>query len=314
MQPFRKILVGINLGGAEGPSAAELGAPTREAVKRAVWLAEQLGSALTFFAAEDVAALQSELGDAIDRDHIAKSGNAILDELVAQAKENDIVAEAKLDFGTPWQAIIKEAIGGEYDLVIVGTRDRGAASRILFGSTAMKLLRNCPCPVWVTRPDPDWDDLNILVASDFSDVSQRALNLAVDGAQLADAKLHLAHAIDNTHVRRMWLTGMRDDEVHSVREKRLAEVESQLHEQLGQTDYRTLSYGVQTHVVEGAADIAMLNLIEEHDIDLLVMGTAARSGIAGFVIGNTAERLLAQVPCSVLAVKPDGFECPVDVA
>ena len=51
--------------------------------------------------------------------------------------------------------------------------------------------------------------------------------------------------------------------------------------------------------------------MKQYDIDLLVMGTVARSGIPGLVIGNTAERLLPQVPCSLLAVKPAGFESPV---
>ena len=68
--------------------------------------------------------------------------------------------------------------------------------RILFGSTATKLLRNCPCPVWVTRPDPNWDDLNILVPSDFSDVALEALRIAVNGGQLVDTRLHLLHALE----------------------------------------------------------------------------------------------------------------------
>lgn len=316
MQQFRKILVGIDLSSAEEPSAAALGAPTREAVKRAIWLAGHLDAELTFFAAEDIDALRADLPEAagaIDSDEITKGGHKVLEELVAEAAAEDVKATARLEFGQPWEAIIREVLKDGHDLVIVGTRDRGAASRILFGSTAIKLLRNCPCPVLVTRPDPDWEDFNILVASDLSEVSQRALNIAVGGAQFADAKVHLLHAIENAHLRRMWLTGMRDEEVHAAREKRRQQAEEELHEQLAQTDYRTLSYGVQVHVCEGDADIAVLNAIDEYDIDLLIMGTVARSGIAGLIVGNTAERLLAQVPCSVLALKPEGFKCPVQL-
>ena len=46
--------------------------------------------------------------------------------------------------------------------------------------------------------------------------------------------------------------------------------------------------------------------------NLLIMGTIARSGISGILIGNTAERLLPHVPCSVLALKPDGWKCPIE--
>jgi nucleotide-binding universal stress UspA family protein len=51
-----------------------------------------------------------------------------------------------------------------------------------------------------------------------------------------------------------------------------------------------------------------------HGVDLVVMGTVCRTGIAGLFIGNTAELVLQQVNCSVLAVKPDGFVSPIALA
>jgi universal stress protein E len=47
------------------------------------------------------------------------------------------------------------------------------------------------------------------------------------------------------------------------------------------------------------------------DPDLLVMGTISRAGLAGVLIGSTAERLLDRVDCSILAVKPEDFVSPV---
>ncbi len=41
------------------------------------------------------------------------------------------------------------------------------------------------------------------------------------------------------------------------------------------------------------------------------MGTVACSGIDEFLIGNTAEKVLTKVDCSLLTVKPDNFACPV---
>ena len=49
------------------------------------------------------------------------------------------------------------------------------------------------------------------------------------------------------------------------------------------------------------------------DIDLLIMATAGRDGIPGMLFGNTAERLLPVLPCSILAIKPDNFVCPVEL-
>ena len=47
------------------------------------------------------------------------------------------------------------------------------------------------------------------------------------------------------------------------------------------------------------------------DADLVVMGTVGRTGVPGFIMGNTAETILNQINCSVLAIKPPGFSTPV---
>ena len=55
----------------------------------------------------------------------------------------------------------------------------------------------------------------------------------------------------------------------------------------------------------------IVKLAKSKKIDLLVMGTVCRTGLAGFFIGNTTEKVLSQVNCSVLTVKPEGFVTPV---
>jgi nucleotide-binding universal stress UspA family protein len=55
----------------------------------------------------------------------------------------------------------------------------------------------------------------------------------------------------------------------------------------------------------------MQQIIEDKKIDVLVMGTVARTGIPGFIIGNTAESVVQQLSCSLLALKPNGFISPV---
>ena len=67
----------------------------------------------------------------------------------------------------------------------------------------------------------------------------------------------------------------------------------------------------QSHLVKGDADVVISELVSEKQADLLVMGTIARTGIPGVIVGNTAERLLPQIPCSVLAVKPADFKSPI---
>ena len=52
-------------------------------------------------------------------------------------------------------------------------------------------------------------------------------------------------------------------------------------------------------------------MLKRLDPDLVVMGTVARTGVPGFIMGNTAEMILNQIDCSVLAIKPSGFVTPV---
>jgi nucleotide-binding universal stress UspA family protein len=67
----------------------------------------------------------------------------------------------------------------------------------------------------------------------------------------------------------------------------------------------------KVHLVKGKPSIDIPLMVKKYNVDLIVMGTVARTGIPGFIIGNTAESILEQVRCSVLAIKPDGFKSPI---
>ena len=67
-------------------------------------------------------------------------------------------------------------------------------------------------------------------------------------------------------------------------------------------------------LVQGEPECAIATFIDRNGIDLVVMGTVARSGIRGLVMGNTAERVLQRLRGSVLAVKPPGFVSSVERA
>lgn len=69
--------------------------------------------------------------------------------------------------------------------------------------------------------------------------------------------------------------------------------------------------GGRTHMVHGDPSKALPALCELTRCNLVVLGTVARTGLFGLIMGNTAETILRSVSCSVLALKPDGFETPV---
>ena len=120
----------------------------------------------------------------------------------------------------------------------MGTRDAGPLSRLIYGSTALRLLRLCPCPVWITKPGADWDDLEILVASDLSEVSEEALDLGVRTARMIGARLRVVHALEHLMDLRLRHTGLREEDLDRYYQSLRQDAERRLHEQLFRTDFR----------------------------------------------------------------------------
>ena len=66
-----------------------------------------------------------------------------------------------------------------------------------------------------------------------------------------------------------------------------------------------MKLSVERSVVSGAAHRAICDYAREHDIDLIVMGTHGRTGLAHAALGSVAERVLRGAPSPVLIVRPD---------
>jgi universal stress protein E len=123
-------------------------------------------------------------------------------------------------------------------------------------------------------------------------------------ARLHDAQLHVLHAAEYPELDSFLQPCVSAESAAEYRGK----AEEHIAAQLRNFD---LAQPAQVHFVTEPPDVAILDHIERHDVELLVMGTVARRGIPGLITGNTAERLLPRIPCSVLAVKPEGFKSPI---
>jgi nucleotide-binding universal stress UspA family protein len=71
---------------------------------------------------------------------------------------------------------------------------------------------------------------------------------------------------------------------------------------------------IHLHLHHGSSVSVIRSVADEIEADLMVMGTVCRTGAAGFLIGNTAETVIPDLTCSLLAVKPDGFISPLQIA
>ena len=314
MRQFRNILAGVDLMNVEAADPVKLCRPSRQALARAIWLASHTGAKLTIFSVLQMPAfmeglLREQLTEAPEE--ITGKTAEILERLVAQGKTEGVDAQPLCAVGTPWEEICRQVQLKNHDLVIVGTRDLDYAGRIFFGSTAMKLLRYCPCPVWVARPDAYWEHQEILVPSDLCDASLEALRVALDVEGLVDSRVHVLHVLEGHVGPPDWYGKVPAEMVEDYLAEQRARAKKRLHEQLAHVAGPTHHTGVEIHVVEGSPDEEILKAVDKLKIDMVVMGTAARTGLSRMMLGNTAERLLSHLRCSLMAVKPPGFCCPM---
>ena len=312
MPEIENILVGVDLSHGDHLISANLNPESRGAVEQAIELAAKRSARLTFFAAVDLDPHTLSYLELEDTDALKNLGNQaenVLHELVAQAQSKGVsqVTSAHA-FGKSWVELIKQVLRGNHDLLMVGTRSLKGFERLLLGSTGLKLMRNCPCAVWITKPLIVAQTCRVLVADDLTEVGARLIRLGATVAVAKNAELHVLHALEYP-----WdsSTAGQDPKQDAYRQRTRAHALQQLQQHLNCPEVQSLKTAPQVNLVEELAENAIQQYVIQHQIDLLVMATIARSGLSGFLMGNTAERLMPQLSCSVLAIKPDDFRSPV---
>lgn len=232
--------------------------------------------------------------------------------------------------GKPFLEIIRAADRLDIDLVLKAAEPLEGLHRYLFASTDQHLLRKCPCPVWLRLPGPvrpartvvaavDVDDAGAGEPDTLSGLNHRIVEAAARVAAGTGAALHLLHVWDapGESLLRLWTTGQNpqtavDRYVTGLQTSLIEEMDrlaAHARQVLGPTQAKSL--GPATHLLRGAARTVIPQQTAALGADLLVMGTIARTGVPGFIIGNTAEDILNSVECSVMTVKPPHYVSPV---
>jgi nucleotide-binding universal stress UspA family protein len=229
------------------------------------------------------------------------------------AKCGGPVGTALLRGEAPAIALVREVMIGQYDLLIRSHGVRDAS--MPFGPIDMQLLRKCPCPVWLAGPSARPKPRRIMAAVDAGStepgeaaLNQAILDIAVTIRDIEAAHLTVVYAWSAFGYeflqRRMSAT-----ELAAFMDATRAAATLDLGRAISALGARKA--GVEFMAVEGEPFDVLPTYAESHSMDLVVMGTVARTGLAGFIMGNTAERILSRLRGSVLAVKPAGFVSPV---
>jgi nucleotide-binding universal stress UspA family protein len=306
----------------------------KSALERAVTLAENNQANLTVIAVAPfvTAGIGMPEGGPISADLQAATVNSHTQELEALAApyRQRIEIETKVLVGTPFLEIIREVLRNGRDLVIKMAEQYDWLDR-WFGSNDMHLLRKCPCPVWLIKPQEPKSYRRILAAVDVDDtyppqeietrhaLNRQILEMAASLVLAEFAELHIGSAWDaigESAMRHGVFVGRPEEEVIAyvgqVRRQHETNLDALMREVAAYVGQDALDYlKPRTHLIKGGPRKEIPALAKQIEADLVVMGTVARTGIPGFFMGNTAETILDQLECSVLAIKPPGFTTPV---
>ena len=223
--------------------------------------------------------------------------------------------------------VIQAVLKGSYDLLVKQGENPTSLPR-LSGSIDMHLLRKCPSAVLLVRPEEPESYRQVLAAVDVDPdldsrsndgLNQQIMTLASHFADSDTADFHVVHSWDVPSVGlvRRYADDPDGEEArlerseHLLRSQRLARLCDDFRAE--QDNEGRGSRPITQHLPRGLPASRVPAVANRIKADLVVMGTIARTGIPGLIIGNTAESILDRLNCSVLALKPKGFKSPVTV-
>ncbi|WP_026374934.1 universal stress protein UspE [Aestuariibacter salexigens] len=288
-------------------------------LSRALEIAQKTGASITAFLT--IYDFSYEMTTMLSVDEREAMRQAVVDDrtewltqLVTQEiTDSSISVDVKVVWNNrPYESIIYDVIDHHYDLVVKGTQSHDDLKSMLFTPTDWHLLRKCPVPVLLVK-DHDWpEDGQIIAAVNVgtedeahAQLNHKVTNIAQSFADLLNGTVHLVNSYPGTPVNIAIEIPEFDPQGYNESVKNFHLETMQKH---------AIQHSVpdaQCHVKEGLPEDVIPAIASQIDAELVVIGTVGRIGISAALIGNTAEHVIDALRCDVLAVKPDGFECPI---
>lgn len=232
--------------------------------------------------------------------------------------ETELPMEVDIEFGsTPSVRIIRHVLRDAHDLVVKAAEPTDSERG--FRAIDMDLLRKSPCPVWLSRPiGRHRDAIRVAVAIDPEDSAEesrdlalRLLTLSRGLADTCDGELSIISCWDyefEDFLRNNAWASMPEIEVAATVASAQGRHRAALEDLVKAAKIRGK---IWFHHERGRPDVMIPKTVARLETDILVMGTVSRTGIPGFIIGNTAENVVSKLACSLIALKPNGFVSPV---
>ena len=305
MEQYKSMLVVID------PTTDE-----QKALNRALHLAAKTGATVKLFLSiYDFSYEMTTMLSAEEREAMRKGVVADRVEWLEELLENSTIPEVTTELKVVWhnrpfEAIIKEAIESDHDLIVKGTHQHDKFKSVIFTPTDWHLLRKAPVPVLLVK-EHDWpENGNILAAvnagnDDDSHLSlnERIAEEAKHLAELINANPYLVNSYPGTPVNIAIEIPEFDPTAYNqaVKEHHQEEL-SKLAEK----------HAIERHIIqEGLPEDVIPKQAKQIDAELVILGTVGRQGLSAALIGNTAEHVIDRLNCDVLALKPEGFISPL---
>lgn len=188
-----------------------------------------------------------------------------------------------------------------------------------FKAMDMTLLRKCPCPVWLARPiSRPRGEVRVAVAINPEsrdraehDLSLRLLRLSRSLADTCSGELAILSCWDfefERYLRRGARANLPDSGIQGAVDYAQSTHSLKLDNLIQES---AIDGSFQVHRLRGRAEERIPAFVRGRGVDILVMGSVARTGIVGFIMGNTAENVMRELDCALVALKPSGFVSPV---
>lgn len=202
--------------------------------------------------------------------------------------------ELVIQQGVIFEQIIRFSIQRDVNVIIVGA---GKQSGARLSTKIEKIMRKSQIPLWLVRNGDKLPVKKVLCPVDFSDASARALNNAALLASKLNSVLLVMHVYTKIDIQSPRLQVDNEEENRLL----LQDKKKELATFMEQFDLSAIRHEILLE--EGHPETGILEVIQQQEVDLLIMGTTGKSGLSRILMGSITEKVTREVPCSFITTK-----------
>lgn len=233
----------------------------------------------------------TSLSESVDRER--EAANRAYERIAAMFEGANANIQHVIREGHRGRTIVDVAEEQEADLIVVGARGHSAVRRLLLGSISDYVATHASCSVLIVRPTGIREEkrpIRIALGYDESDPAQALLTEFCKTSWGGQSEVHLVSVVS-------YVSAFLNEIVVNAEETK-ASATAALEKAASQT--RQAAPSTQAHLVEcDHIGEGLVEFIEEHGIDLVVVGESTHSALGRVLLGSVSRFVLRHAPCSV---------------